>query len=164
MRRWDLAQYLPDDILVKVDRASMSVSLESRAPLLDHRVVEFAFALPERALVRDGTSKWLMKRLLERYVPRSLTERPKSGFGLPLGEWLRGPLRDWAEALLDRSAIASQGLLDADLVAEIWRDHLARRAERQSHLWNVLMFQAWFNDRSPGAGTPSPVGTLADHV
>jgi asparagine synthase (glutamine-hydrolysing) len=143
MRRWDLAQYLADDILVKVDRSAMHASLESRAPLLDHRVVEFAFALPDRMLVRDGEAKWLLKRLLDRYVPRALIDRPKAGFGLPLAEWLRGPLREWAEDLLDEQAIRSEGLLDAGMIGQIWRDHLKRRAERQAHLWNVLMFQAW---------------------
>jgi asparagine synthase (glutamine-hydrolysing) len=146
MRRWDAAQYLPDDILVKVDRASMSCSLESRAPLLDHRVVEFAFALPENALVRDGETKWLLRRLLYDYVPRNLIERPKSGFALPLADWLRGPLRDWAEALLDPKALEVQGMLNTQVVRDIWAAHLTRRADRSPHLWSVLMFQAWLRD------------------
>jgi asparagine synthase (glutamine-hydrolysing) len=158
MRRWDAAQYLPDDILVKVDRAAMSASLESRAPLLDHRVVEFAFSLPENALVRNGESKWLMRQLLDRYVPRALIDRPKSGFGLPLADWLRGPLRDWAEELLDSKSIAEQGLLDSRVVSRIWRDHLAKRAERHPHLWNVLMFQAWAKETGASDGV-SPTRT-----
>lgn len=143
MRRWDMGQYLPDDLLVKVDRAAMSASLESRAPLLDHRLVELAFALPQRMLVRDGVGKWVLRRVLDRYVPRELIERPKAGFSIPLGDWLRGPLRDWAEIHLDGSKLAEQGFLDAEKVSLMWRQHLSGSYDRSPYLWNVLMFQAW---------------------
>lgn len=143
MSRWDVAQYLPDDLLVKVDRASMSASLESRAPLLDHRLVELAFALPQRMLVRDGTGKWILRRILDRYVPRELIDRPKAGFSIPLGDWLRGPLRDWAECHLDESKLASEGFFDARKISIMWNQHLSGSYDRSPYLWNVLMFQAW---------------------
>jgi asparagine synthase (glutamine-hydrolysing) len=143
MRRWDIAQYLPDDLLVKVDRASMSAGLESRAPFLDHRVVELALALPEHLLVRAGTGKWLLRKLLDRYVPRHLIERPKAGFEIPLGDWLRGALRPWAESLLEPSQIAGAGYLDPVPIARAWQQHLAGTFDRGHLLWNVLMFQAW---------------------
>ncbi len=144
MRRWDVSQYLPDDLLVKVDRASMSASLESRAPLLDHRVVELAFALPQRMLVRGGVGKWALRRVLDRYVPRELIERPKAGFAIPIGDWLRGPLRDWAETLLNLETLSGQGLLNAKKVSVMWQQHLSGSYDRSSYLWNVLMFQAWY--------------------
>lgn len=147
MRRWDLHQYLPDDLLVKVDRAAMSASLESRAPLLDHHIAELAFAMPERMLQRDGVGKWVLRRVLDRYVPRELIDRPKTGFSIPLGEWLRGPLRDWAQSLLDVSLLKSQGYLDAAKVERTWQQHLSGNYDRSSYLWNVLMFQAWLANR-----------------
>ncbi|MBN9459610.1 MAG: asparagine synthase (glutamine-hydrolyzing) [Burkholderiales bacterium] len=143
MRRWDIACYLPDDILVKVDRAAMSVSLETRAPLLDHRVARFAWALPAHALVRNGRGKWLLRRLLDRYVPPALIERPKAGFGMPVARWLRTDLREWAEALLDERKLRKQGLLAPEQVRRMWREHLAGTHDHQSRLWSVLMFQAW---------------------
>lgn len=145
MRRRDLATYLPDDLMVKVDRAAMSISLETRAPLLDHRVVEFAFALPERALLRNGQGKWVLRQVLDRYVPRSLFERPKAGFSVPLDAWLRGPLRDWASTLLSPSRLRLQGLLDAARVERTWNQHLAGTADHSTLLWTVLMFQAWID-------------------
>lgn len=150
MRRWDVGQYLPDDLLVKVDRASMSASLESRAPLLDHRVVELAFALPQRMLVRDGVGKWVLRGVLDRYVPRELIERPKAGFSIPLGDWLRGPLRDWAETLLNVEKLSGQGFLDAEKVSVMWRQHLSSSYDRSTYLWNVLMFQAWYASAGDG--------------
>lgn len=147
MRRWDLHQYLPDDLLVKVDRAAMSASLESRAPLLDHHIAELAFAMPDRVLQRDGVGKWVLRRVLDRYVPRELIERPKAGFSIPLGEWLRQPLRDWAEALLEPSRLRSQGYLDAAKVERTWHQHLSGNYDRSPYLWNVLMFQAWLANR-----------------
>ena len=123
MRSWDIRQYLPDDLLVKVDRAAMSASLESRAPFLDHRVVELAFALPEDSLLRNGQGKWILRRLLDRYVPRSLIERPKAGFAVPLAQWLRGPLRDWARQLLDPNLLRKQALLDAGKILQLWDRH-----------------------------------------
>jgi asparagine synthase (glutamine-hydrolysing) len=143
MRRWDLAQYLPDDLMVKVDRAAMSTSLETRAPMLDHRLVELAFALPERALIRDGVGKQVLRDVLYRHVPRGLIERPKAGFAVPLGAWLRGPLRKWAADMLDPAALKAENLLDADKVAALWQEHVSGRYDRSSYLWNVLMFQAW---------------------
>ncbi len=145
MRRWDLRNYLPDDLLVKVDRASMSASLETRAPMLDHRVVELGLALPERVLVRDGVGKWALRRVLDRYVPRALIERPKAGFEVPLGDWLRGPLRSWAQSLLEPTRLRREGYLDADKVGLMWEQHLNRRADRSLFLWNVLMFEAWLD-------------------
>jgi asparagine synthase (glutamine-hydrolysing) len=152
MRRWDVSQYLPDDLLVKVDRASMSASLEARAPLLDHRVVELAFALPHHALVRGDVGKWALRQVLYRHVPPALIERPKTGFSVPLGHWLRGPLRAWATELLQPQALSRDGLLDAAKVAQLWQDHLSGRFDRSSYLWNVLMFQAWMN-HLPASGS-----------
>lgn len=148
MRRWDIANYLPDDILVKVDRTAMSASLETRAPLLDHRIAEFAWALPAHALIRDGCGKWLLRQVLQRYVPAALFERPKAGFAMPVAHWLRTDLRDWAEALLEESKLRQQGLLAPEPVCRMWREHLAGTHDHQSRLWSVLMFQAWFEAQS----------------
>ncbi len=142
--RWlDMAGYLPDDILTKVDRAGMAVSLEARVPLLDHRVVEFAWSLPSRALIADGQGKQPLRRLLARHLPRALFERPKMGFELPLGAWLRGPLRDWAEDLLSETALQDTGLVDPLRVRAAWSRHLGGRVNAQGQLWSVLMLQAW---------------------
>lgn len=139
----DTVFYLPDDILVKVDRASMGVSLELRAPLLDHRVLEYAWALPQSFRIRDGRGKWLLRRLLERHVPSVLMDRPKTGFSLPVGRWLRGPLRDWAESLLSPTALASSGVFDGAAVRAVWQRHLAGDGDKHLQLWPVLMFQVW---------------------
>jgi len=139
----DQMSYLPDDILVKVDRAAMAVGLETRVPLLDHRIVEFAWQLPLSLKLREGQSKWVLRQLLYRQVPRALIERPKQGFAVPLDAWLRGPLRDWAEALLEPGRLRAAGLLDAERVQRHWQEHLSGRRNWQYRLWDVLMFEAW---------------------
>ncbi len=140
----DSKRYLPDDILVKVDRAGMGASLETRIPFLDHRVVEFAWSLPADLKVRDGRSKWIVRQLLERYVPNKLIERPKMGFGVPIDLWLRGPLKEWAQDLLSPSMLAKHGLFDDRLIQQKWREHLSGVRNWQYHLWDVLMFQSWY--------------------
>jgi asparagine synthase (glutamine-hydrolysing) len=142
MQLFDTATYLPDDILQKVDRASMAVSLEVRPPLLDHRVVAFAWRLPRRMRIRDGETKWLLRRVLDRYVPRELVSRPKMGFAIPLASWLRGPLRPWAEDLLDPSRLGG-GLLDVAGVRKLWAEHIGGRRNWAYALWAILMYEAW---------------------
>jgi asparagine synthase (glutamine-hydrolysing) len=142
----DIHTYLPDDILVKLDRASMAVSLEARVPLLDdHRVVEFATQLPYSMKYRNGKSKWLLRKLLYKYIPANLVERPKMGFGVPIGQWLRGPLQKWAQELLDPVQMKKEGILNSDPIQQKWREHLDGSRNWQYHLWNILMFQAWLN-------------------
>ncbi|WP_298726226.1 asparagine synthase (glutamine-hydrolyzing) [uncultured Ferrovibrio sp.] len=149
LRYRDMTGYLPDDILTKVDRASMAVSLEARVPLLDHRVVEFAWTLPPDRLLKGGQGKRILRNVLYRYVPREMVERPKTGFGIPLGDWLRGPLRDWAEDLLSEQRLRADGLIDPAPVRQRWQDHLSGRRNGQHALWTVLMLQAW-RARWPG--------------
>jgi asparagine synthase (glutamine-hydrolysing) len=142
----DTLTYLPDDILVKVDRASMAVALEVRAPLLDHRVLEFAWRLPLALKMQGGVGKLVLRKLLSRYVPPELFERPKTGFGVPLYRWLRGPLRDWAENLLDERRLEQDGYLKPRPIRKVWQSFLAGKSEWAyggELLWSVLMFQAW---------------------
>lgn len=154
MMALDMLGYLPDDILVKVDRASMAVSLESRVPFLDHHVAEFAWRLPFNLKIRDGDTKWILRQLLYRHVPRDLIERPKMGFGVPIGEWMRGPLRPWAEALLDEGRLRSEGYFDPKPIRRLWDMHLKGKLNEQYRLWSILMFQSWLETQAEdGAST-----------
>jgi asparagine synthase (glutamine-hydrolysing) len=138
----DMSSYLPDDILVKVDRAAMAVSLESRVPLLDHRIVEFALRLPSTMKFHDGTGKWLLRQLAYRYIPKVLLDRPKKGFSVPVDLWIRGPLREWAEALLSEERLRSEGL-QPEAIRTAWTNHVGGVRNENSKLWAVLMYQAW---------------------
>lgn len=146
----DTMTYLPDDILVKVDRAAMANSLETRVPLLDHRVVEMAWSLPMAMKMREGKSKWILRQVLYQYVPKQLIERPKAGFAIPLDDWLRGPLRDWAEGLLDGNRLQQEGFFNVEYIRAKWQAHLEGKRNNSTFLWNILMFQVWLEESKRG--------------
>jgi asparagine synthase (glutamine-hydrolysing) len=141
----DTITYLPDDILVKVDRAAMAVSLETRVPLLDHRVIEFAWSIPQQFKSGEGRSKRILRDVLHQYVPSQLIDRPKMGFGIPLGDWLRGPLRPWVESLLSEDRIRRDNLLNATVIQNKWKEHLSGKRNWAYHIWDVVMFQSWYD-------------------
>jgi asparagine synthase (glutamine-hydrolysing) len=151
----DTVTYLPDDILVKVDRATMATSLESRIPFLDHELIERVWRMPMRMRMRGSTGKWVLRKILSQYVPDKLVERPKAGFGVPLDSWLRGGLRDWAEYLLDPKRLREEGFFDESLVRRAWKTHLGGKINLQGRIWNVLVFQAWLEGQKVSA-TASP--------
>jgi asparagine synthase (glutamine-hydrolysing) len=148
MMAWDSVTYLPDDILTKVDRPGIGVSLGTRVPFPDHRVVELAWRLPLHMKIRNGQGKWLLRQLLYKHVPRELIKRPKAGFAIPVGEWLRGPLRDWAETLLEERRLEREGFLDPAPIREASTQHSSGRCDWTTRLWPVLMFHAWLEENS----------------
>ena len=148
MMALDQITYLPNDILVKVDRTSMASSMEARVPFLDHRLIEYSWKIPYSLKFRNGKSKWILRKILKNYVPENLTERPKMGFGIPLNDWLRGPLREWAESLLNENKLSQEGYFNPKLIREKWEDYLSSKNKLLYDLWNVLMFQAWRDENN----------------
>jgi asparagine synthase (glutamine-hydrolysing) len=152
----DMGSYLPDDILVKVDRAAMALSLETRVPLLDYRVVEFSWRIPVSMKIREGQGKWLLRQVAYRYVPRELLERPKKGFAVPVDRWICGPLREWAESLLDETRLRNEGMFDPVPIRKIWTEHLSGTRNSNSLVWDILMYQAWQEAQQSGADIAGP--------
>ena len=146
MMYWDFMTYLPDDILVKVDRASMWTSLEARVPFLDHNVIEYAWSLPFSTKKRNGSDKWILKELLNKYIPPKLMDRPKMGFGVPIEYWLKKDLRDWAEGLLETNRLKQQNIFAVSKVRKLWDSFLNEGSTNHQEIWNILMFQAWLED------------------
>lgn len=147
MMNGDFIYYLPDDIFQKVDRASMAVSLETRAPFMDIDIIDFAMSLPLKYKIRNGQGKWILKELLYKYVPKKLVDRPKMGFGVPIGDWLRGPLKDWSDNLLDKNRLQKEGYLNSEVVYKMWNEHLEGSRDRTNEIWNILMFQLWLENQ-----------------
>jgi len=147
MMALDFITYLPDDILVKVDRAAMASSLETRMPFLDHKLIDYVWKIPHSLKFKNGQGKWILKKILNKYLPKNLTERPKMGFGIPIDIWLRGQLRDWAENLLDEKKLEQEGYFNSNLIRQKWKEHLSEKKNNQFQLWNVLMFQAWLENQ-----------------
>ena len=145
---WDSLNYLPDDILCKVDRAAMACSLETRVPFLDHRVSKIAWQLPTNMKIRGNEGKWALRQILYRHVPRELIERPKAGFSIPLGSWLRGPLRQWAETLLSEDRLIKEGYFYPEPIRTMWSDHLRGKRDWGHKLWTILMFQSWLEENN----------------
>lgn len=146
MMALDFLNYLPDDILVKVDRAAMASSLETRTPFLDHNLIEYVWKIPQSLKLKNGQGKWILRQILNKYVPQNLTDRPKMGFGVPIDVWLRGPLRDWAESLLNEKKLKQEGYFNSQLIRNKWEEHLSNKKNWQHHLWSVLMFEAWIDE------------------
>ncbi|HEY9460131.1 MAG TPA: asparagine synthase C-terminal domain-containing protein, partial [Paralcaligenes sp.] len=157
MMAMDAQTYMTDDILVKVDRAAMANSLEVRVPMLDHRVVELAWRMPQDFKIRDGKGKWLLREVLYRHVPKELMERPKKGFSIPLANWLRGPLRNWAEALLNETRLRKEGYFRPYPIRQAWAQHLSGKRDNSRKLWCVLMFQAWLNQQADATPPVPPL-------
>ena len=146
MMYWDTLSYLPDDILVKVDRAAMAVSLETRVPFLDPNVIQLAWSMKSNLKIRKGQNKWILKKLLDQHIPKNLFERPKVGFGVPIDDWLRGPLKEWADSLLNTSRLEKEGFFDSSQVRKLFDEHISGKRNCHHQLWSILMFQSWLEN------------------